>query len=97
MRSTTKSKPIFTYLLKSGQHYKVGHTRDLDKRLATYRAHNPHFEVMGVIEGNHESEVIAKFKAHNGTLAEGRNEWFSVPRRLRRGINEGGLTYLLNL
>ena len=97
MKSTTKSKPVLTYLLKSGQYYKVGHTRDLDKRLSTYRTHNPHFEVMGVIEGNHESEVIAKFKANNGTLAEGRNEWFSVPRCLRRGINEGGLTYLLNL
>lgn len=83
----------FTYLLKSGQYYKVGKTKDLNRRLAEYRTHNPSFRVIGVIEGDFEKQYLKAFKACGCHKAKGRNEWFSVPRKVRKILNDRGLGF----
>lgn len=48
---------MITYIIKSGEYYTIGKTKNLEKRLKTYRTHNPIIEVVKVFDGDFEKDL----------------------------------------
>ena len=42
-------KKNYTYLVKSGNYYKVGFTNNIHRRINEYKTHNPQIEFIGFI------------------------------------------------
>lgn len=66
-------KIMFTYLIKSHNLYKIGKARDVDKRVKTYRTHNPKFELIKIIEGDCERSLHSIY--HHKRI---KGEWFDL-------------------
>ena len=52
------------YLLKSGNYYKIGYTDNIEKRMDSYKTHNPDFILVGTKEGNKKEEFKKFIGAH---------------------------------
>lgn len=75
------------YVLKSTQFYKVGFTENsntLNKRINTYKTHNPDFQIIGLYEGTKEDE-----KKIHSLLSEHKHfgEWFNKNEYVEEIIN----------
>jgi predicted GIY-YIG superfamily endonuclease len=69
------------YILTDGVNTKIGITTDLDKRLSSYKTHNPNFRQFKVyaceIDEAKRVETIIK-QAFKDKLSSSSKEWFSV-------------------
>lgn len=45
------------YLMESGEYYKIGYAKDVEKRMKAYNTHNPNYKLIDVIEGTKSDEV----------------------------------------
>lgn len=72
----------YLYIITNGSHTKIGITNDLDKRLASYKTHNPSFQVYKTFDADYKEakrvETVIKQLFKDVLSGEGK-EWFSVP------------------
>ena len=72
----------YLYIIVNGSHTKIGITNDLDKRLASYKTHNPSFQVYKTFEADYKEakrvETAIKQLFKDELSGQGK-EWFSVP------------------
>jgi hypothetical protein len=64
---------MLTYLIKSGENYKIGKTKNLKSRLSVYKTHNIQTELILFIETDCEYYLHNKFKDKHIS-----GEWFSL-------------------
>ncbi len=83
-------KPIFTYIIKSGQHYTIGKTIDIRDRICGYLTHNPDIVLIDLFEGNHEPELHSKFEEYR-VFPNTKREWFYLTPELIDTIDVQGL------
>jgi len=62
---------MITYVLKSGNYYKIGRTNDLKRRIKQYETHNPIIELICSIDCDCEYYLHYRFK--DKVI---KNEWF---------------------
>lgn len=63
------------YLIKSSDFIKIGYTEDLQKRLKSYKTHNPNFKLLGTKKGNKEDETHLHRLLHKYKIDK--TEWFT--------------------
>lgn len=44
------------YLIRSGDNYKIGFSKNINNRIKAYKTHNPEFELIKVYEGGRDLE-----------------------------------------
>lgn len=71
----------YLYIITNGSHTKIGITNSLDKRLASYKTHNPIFQVYKTFEADYKEakrvETLIKQLFKEELSGEGK-EWFAV-------------------
>lgn len=67
-------KRRITYIIKSGDYYKIGMTSDWSKRAESYNTHNPNWELIETIEGDYEHQLHHIFRDYRIKF-----EWFKFP------------------
>ena len=79
------------YIITDGRNTKIGITTDLDKRVASYKTHNPNFRLFRTFEADPkdakriEKVIIGAFK--DDAVGEGK-EWFAVgPETVERYVS----------
>lgn len=45
------------YLMESGEYYKIGYAKDVEKRMKAYNTHNPNYKLIDVMEGTKSDEA----------------------------------------
>ncbi len=83
-------RPIFTYIIKSGNHYTIGKTIDIKDRICGYLTHNPDIILIDLFEGNHEPELHSRFEEHR-VFPNTKREWFYLTPELIDTIDVQGL------
>ena len=44
------------YVIKSGKNTKIGYTKNIDKRIKSFKTHNPNFQLISIYDGGRELE-----------------------------------------
>ena len=65
---------LYTYIIKCGQYYKFGKTKDMSQRMKSYAQHNPEFLLLGYVVGNYEQSMRNRFKD-----AQEKGDWYRLP------------------
>lgn len=65
---------MITYIIKSGEYFKIGKTVNLAKRLKQYDTHNPDYQMVIGIDGDCEEYLHKLFELYHYKL-----EWFKLP------------------
>lgn len=81
------------YVIKSGDKLKVGYTQNLEKRLISYRTHNPHIELITTMAGERKLEQgmhkhLAKYRVE-GEWFEYNDQVMQYVRTIEECVNEG--------
>ena len=45
------------YLMESGEYYKIGYAKNVEKRMKAYNTHNPNYKLIDVMEGTKSDEA----------------------------------------
>jgi len=64
---------MYTYIIKSGDLHKIGKTKDVTKRVDSFKCGNPYIEHVKTIEGNYESYLHTVYKSKRV-----KREWFNL-------------------
>lgn len=67
---------MITYIIKSGKYYTIGKTKNLKKRLRSYRTHNPVVEVIKIFDGDLEKDLHNRFQEKRID----KREWFILSK-----------------
>jgi|SRR6185437_2758904 len=67
-------KKRITYIIKSGDYYKIGMTSDWLQRAESYNTHNPNWELIEIIQGDYEHQLHHIFRNYRVKF-----EWFKFP------------------
>jgi hypothetical protein len=59
---------MYTYIIKSGEYYKIGKTIDPNKRFSQYNTHNPDYNIVKLIKGNCEKYLHKIYKHKHSHL-----------------------------
>lgn len=72
-----------TYIIKCEEYYKIGRTKNLKKRLSTYKTHNPIVKLIKTFDGDYEKSLHKHFKKHRID----KREWFRLTEEDIENIN----------
>lgn len=80
---TKTARGTYTYFITDGQKYKIGKSKDVKSRMATYGTHSTTIEFLGACPENIESDLHEKYKEFNYV-----NEWFDFPKDVTEEVKK---------
>lgn len=85
---------MFVYLIRSGGDFKIGHCFDLNRRMSTYKTHNPKSQLLASVPVESGVRVETRLKHHLRRIfpqVKGSREWFEgelLPKDFVRLVQE---------
>lgn len=76
------------YLIQSGDKIKLGYTKDILKRMSSYRTHNPHFKLLKTYYRS-DAELFEK-KLHKKYKEFRQLEWYDIImiNKIKRAVKQ---------
>jgi hypothetical protein len=85
---------------KNTRAIKIGSTKNLQRRLTSYRTHNPFFTLVDLVEGNKATEKalqtrLVELGFTQPDELEG-TEWYEIPKGITKRTIQQGFSFMAN-